>query len=165
VDDAATPKYTALTVRQERAALAVAEDTETDNAIALAVGVTKKTLENWKKRPDFLAAVAVHKEAFRDRALVEGFADKRARIKVLNGTAQDIARWLADNEYEREEVKVAANGEAISYKVFDHARYSQLRGALDDIAKEMGDRATKTELTGKDGAPLVLLAGVETERV
>jgi hypothetical protein len=155
----------ALSVREAQAARLVAEDTLTDTQIATTVGVAQRTLERWKKRPPFLARIAEHQDAFKDAALAEGFADKRARIKVLNGTAQDIARWLAENDYEREEVKVAANGEAISYKVFDHARYSQLRGALDDIAKEMGDRATRTEITGKDGGPLVLLAGVETGRV
>jgi hypothetical protein len=155
-----------LTEKQLRATLMVAEDEKTDEAIAAEVGISRVTLHQWKKKPEFAAEVDAHVEAFKDRALSEGFADKRARIAALNGSAQDILRWLAENEYEREEVKVAANGEHVSFKIFDQARYAQFRGALDDIAKEMGDRKTVTELTGKDGEALVLgLVGVDIGKV
>lgn len=167
-DEAVSPNVTSglLTKAEGDAALLIAEDELTDEEIAAKVGITKRTVERWKKRADILARVTAHKEAFKDRALTEGFADKRARIALLNSTAQDIARWLAENAYERTEVKVAANGEAIEYKIFDQPRYSQLRGALDDIAKEMGERATKQEITGAGGEPLVLtIVGVDVERV
>jgi DNA-binding CsgD family transcriptional regulator len=155
-----------LTKKQEDAARLVAEDAQTDQSIADSLGIHRDTLEKWKRRQEFAVRVQQHKEAFKDRALSEGFADKRARIAALNGSAQDIMRWLAENEYEREEVKVAANGEHVSYKMFDQARYAQFRGALDDIAKEMGDRKTVAELTGKDGEALVLgLVGVDIGKV
>ncbi len=157
---------TELTAKQAHAARLIAEDELTDEAIAEQVGIARSTLALWKNNPDIQTAVTAHREAFKDRALSEGFADKRARIAALNGSAQDILRWLAENEYEREEVKVAANGEHVSFKIFDQARYAQFRGALDDIAKEMGDRKTVTELTGKDGEALVLgLVGVDLGKV
>lgn len=157
---------TTLTAKQAQAARLLAEDEQTDEEIADTLGIARSTLALWKKNPEVTSAITAHVEAFKDRALAEGFADKRARIAALNGSAQDIMRWLAENEYEREEVKVAANGEHVSYKIFDQARYAQFRGALDDIAKEMGDRKTVTELTGKDGEPLVLgLVGVDIGKV
>jgi Helix-turn-helix of insertion element transposase len=156
---------TACSTKQAQAALLLAEDGQPDEAIATAVGIGRSTLARWKRQPAFAALVAEHREAFKDRALTNGFADKRARIALLDSTAQDIARWLAENDYERDEVKLANNGEAVTYKIFDKARYDSLRGALDDIAKELGDRVAKTELTGKDGSPLVFLVGVQTERL
>lgn len=139
-----------LTVKQERAALLVAEDELADEVIAAAVGISRETLHQWKKRDPFKARVAEHVEAFRDRALTEGFADKRERLRVLNllatGTLAELAK---EGGFFREEVKIAANGEHISYQVFDKPKHDTLRSYLDDIAKELGDRKTVSETTHK----------------
>lgn len=127
----------------------VAKDGKSDEGIATEVGISKRSLEYWKKRPNFAARVAQHKEAFREAALTSGFADKRARLQLLDAMAFDVAARLQKNGYVREEVKIAANGEHISYEVFDQPAMSQLRGLLDDIAKELGDRKTISETTHK----------------
>ena len=164
-----SPNFTipALSEREERAALMVAEDTLTDVDIAAQVGITKRSLEFWKKRPAFAARVREHREAFKDRALSEGFADKRERLRVLNMLSTGVLAELAEvGGFSREEVKIAANGEHVSYQVHDKAKFDTMRGLLDDIAKEMGDRKTVAELTGKDGEPLVLgLVGVDVGKV
>lgn len=141
---------TPLTRRQEEAARLVAEDSLSDVTIAEQVGVTRQTLHNWGKLPVFAARIAQHKEAFKDAALSAGFADKRARLMLLNAMASDVAAMLQAHGYVREEVKMAANGEHITYTVFDQPAIAQLRGMLDDIAKELGERKTITDITIKD---------------
>lgn len=140
----------ALTKREEESARLVAEDEQTDEEIAALVGVAKMTIERWKKRPDFSARVEQHREAFKNEALTIGFADKRARLKALNAMAQDIQAQIARSNYEREEIKLAANGEHVSFQVFDKDRVSAFFKALDDIAKELGERKTITDITIKD---------------
>lgn len=162
-----------LTIKQERAALLVAEDELSDEAIAAEVGITRETLHQWKKRELFAARVAEHVEAFKNRALTEGFADKRARLQLLNSLTFDLAEDMAAPATEdapkgtyRKEVKIAANGEVVEYVVLDKAKYDTVRGLLDDMAKEMGDRKTSVELGGDAENPLVLgLIGVDLGRV
>jgi len=145
----------------------VAEDERTDQDIADSLGIHRDTLEKWKRKPVFAARVRQHREAFKDRALAEGFADKRERVRVLNmlatGTLVELAK---EGGYFREEVKIAANGEHVSYQVFDKPKHDTLRGYLDDIAKEMGDRQSKVEVSGDPDKPLVLgLLGVDVGKV
>ncbi len=155
-----------MTIKQQRAALMVAEDVLTDEEIAAEAGITRQGLVNWKQKPEFAALVAEHIEAFKDRALVEGFADKRARVQLLNAMTFDVSSKIQKNGYVREEVRIAANGEHISFEVFDKPMMSELRGLLDDIAKEMGDRKQIAEVSGPDGEPLVLgLVGVDLGKV
>lgn len=160
-----------LTDRQQRAALMVAEDERTDQAIADTIGINKVTLERWKKRPEFAAAVVEHREEFKNRALTEGFADKRARLKALDGLAQDIYRQIAvrgtpDDPTAglyREEVKIASNGETVSYQVFDKPLVDTVRGLFDDIAREVGDRAANQPTVFQTLVSVVV--GVEVDRL
>ena len=156
-----------LTKKQEDAARLVAEDEQTDQAIADSLGIHRDTLEKWKRRPEFAVRVQQHKENFKNLALTEGFADKRERLRVLNMLSTGVLSELAvAGGFSREEVKIAANGEHISYQVHDKAKFDTMRGLLDDIAKEMGDRKTVAEVSGPDGEPLVLgLVGVDLGKV
>lgn len=156
-----------LTKKQEDAARLVAEDGQTDQAIADSLGIHRDTLEKWKRRPEFAVRVQQHKENFKDRALSEGFADKRERLRVLNMLSTGVLSELAVvGGFSREEVKIAANGEHVSYQVHDKAKFDTMRGLLDDIAKEMGDRQSKVELSGDAENPLVLgLVGVDLGKV
>lgn len=160
-----------LTDRQQRAALMVAEDMQTDQQIADTLGVHRDTLEKWKRRPDFAARVTDHKEAFKNRALTEGFADKRARLKALNGLAQDIYRQIAVRGTPedptaglyREEVKIASNGETVSYQVFDKPLVDTVRGLFDDIAREVGDRTANQPTVFQSLVNVIV--GVEVDRL
>jgi len=156
-----------LTIKQQRAALLVAEDERTDEAISAEVGISRYTLHLWKQRPDFIARVAEHRATFRERILSTGFADKTERVRVLNMLSTGVLTELAEaGGFSREEVKIAANGEHVSYQVHDKAKFDTMRGLLDDIAKEMGDRKTVAEVSGPDGQQLVLgLVGVDLGKV
>lgn len=162
----ATQNYT-LSDNQIAAARLTAEDELSDEEIATQCGITRKSLWSWRQRPEFQALVSEHREAFLNRSLEEGFADKRKRLKVLNALSTGVlAELAAPGGFSREEVKIAANGEHISYQVHDKAKFDTIRGLLDDIAKEMGDRKTVAEVSGPDGEPLVLgLVGVDLGKV
>ena len=133
-------KRVRLLPRQERVAQLLAEGKLTDRQIARQQRVSLSTLWEWQQRPEFAAAVSEHRQALRHAIMTSGLADKVARVDLLNAMAQDIMRQLRDNDYQREEVKLAANGEHLSYQVFDKARVDSLRGLLDDLAAEVGDR-------------------------
>jgi hypothetical protein len=76
------------------------------------------------------------------RILSTGYALKHRRIEKLTQAIQLIDRSFLDDEGK------------IEYRFVSADKIRELRGALDDIAKEMGDRARKTELTGRDGEPV-----------
>jgi hypothetical protein len=129
-----------LDARQERAAKLLAANKLPDRDIAKKCRISARTLDYWKQQPDFIAVVSANRQQMRQRIMTSGLADKVARVDLLNAMAQDLMRQLRDNNYEREEVKLAGTGESISYQVFDKARVDSLRGLLDDLAAEVGDR-------------------------
>lgn len=146
-----------FTVREERAALLTAEDALTDEQIAAEVGISRKTLHNWRARPTFIAEVRAQREAFRARIMAEGFADKARRVKALNLLATavlvELSREADDLQPQgmyRLEKKISANGEIVEQEVFDKPKADTFRGYLDDIAKELGDRKTIIDATIKD---------------
>lgn len=139
-DEAIGQNRTGLSVKQERVALLVAEDELTDEQIAEDAGVARSTLALWKLRPAIVVRVAEHVEAFKDRALSNGFADKRARIKELDAMGADLLAKLRKGDYEREDVKLSATGQQVKVWLVDNPTIAQVRGIFDDIAKEVGDR-------------------------
>jgi hypothetical protein len=72
-----------LTLKQEKAAVLVATDGLTDEKIAVEVGVTKRTLERWKKDKDFAARVRELIHHAVDRLTEKGIAEKSNRIAAL----------------------------------------------------------------------------------
>jgi hypothetical protein len=75
--------------QREQAALLVAQDDQSDRAIAASCGMGKATLERWKQQPIFQARVAEHCAVWRTACLERGVADRRERIRALN------ERWFA----------------------------------------------------------------------
>ena len=70
--------------KKERAAVLVAEDDLTDEEIAAAVGVTRKTLHNWKQLPEFVADVEEQVSKIQAGMRRLAIAKKHKRLKVLN---------------------------------------------------------------------------------
>lgn len=136
-----------LTPRQETTALLVAEDEITDVEITAKVGISERTLNRWKRLPAVAARIAEHRQRFRDRVLEEGFADRIERVRLLNRMARDLDGQLVAGGYERLEIAVG-KGEPVQYRVFDQGRVSAVRGILDDIAKELGERKQVSEVRG-----------------
>ncbi len=110
----------------------------------------------WQDRLHGLAAeqrtIAEARERQRiDAIMSTGFANTHERVRSLNGLAEAMFTLLAaDGGFFREEVKMAANGEHISYQIIDKAKFDILRGLQDDLAKETGGRKTVSRLEVTD---------------
>lgn len=89
-------------------------------------------------------------EASETDALKTGFARREERVRVLDRLAQKFEEELFDGDrLWLDQVKALGSGEwmqVIDYEEFNTAEVQQLRGVLDDIAKEMGDRKFKVEV-------------------
>jgi hypothetical protein len=98
------------------------------------------------------AAIAEARERRRiDEIMATGFANVHERVRSLNVMAEAMFTLIAaDGGFFREEVKMAANGEHISYQIIDKAKFDILRGLHDDLAKETGGRKTIIDATIKD---------------
>jgi Helix-turn-helix of insertion element transposase len=128
----------ALTVRQQRAAELVARDELADTDIARRVRVAQRTLEYWKRRPDFAALVVELRGRYRERVLsLEGFADKVNRVKALNTVATALLGQMSRAEYQAA-IGMTDSGEPIM--AFDPGRLREFRAYLEQIAVEVGDR-------------------------
>lgn len=119
--------------------------------------VTRQQVDHYRKTREVeLGKIKSEDEA---SALKTGLALKENRVKML----QDLAELLAKDIFKdgllwTENSKGLGSGpswERFDYKEFNAAEVAQLRGALDDIASEVGERVKKQEVTGKDGDPLI----------
>jgi hypothetical protein len=90
-------------------------------------------------------------------ALTQGLALKEVRVQKLQQLAALLEADLFGGFLWTEQTKSVGSGltqEIVDYEEFNASEVSQYRGVLDDIAKEMGGRIQKQELTGKDGSDL-----------
>lgn len=95
----------------------------------------------------------------------EGLARKEERIKVLKQLAERLIRDLLHDKPDQEKVwldqiKGLGSGpqfQTYSYKEFNHQEMIQLRGLLEDIAKEQGQRSTKVDITTNTGSEPVAI--------
>lgn len=92
-------------------------------------------------------------------ALSEGLALKAERVRKLKQLAALMERDLFGGFLWTEDVKGVGSGEAatiVDYEEFNRGEVAEYRGVLDDIAREMGGRVHKQEVTGADAGPLTL---------
>jgi hypothetical protein len=80
-----------------------------------------------------------------EHILTTGYAAKHKRVQELSDTIDLIKKSFRDKETDE-----------IDYRFVSPDKIRELRGCLDDIAKELNERVklTKTELAGKDGKPV-----------
>lgn len=82
-----------------------------------------------------------------ERVMTSGYALLHNRVSGLDAMARLIEKsWLDEN---------AEAG--VNFKWLSPDKIREYRGCLDDIAKELGARTKKTELSGKDGGPIEFL--------
>lgn len=86
-------------------------------------------------------------------ALNEGLSKKSERVKLLKRVAQRLTEDLLERDLVWVDmVKGIGSKEdfqVIEYEEFNAGEVAQLRGVLDDIAKELGDRKNAVDLTSK----------------
>lgn len=92
-------------------------------------------------------------------ALTTGLAVKAERVKRLTLLAALMEEDLFNGVLWTEDVKMIGSTpfqERIEFEEFNTAEVAQYRGVLDDIAKEIGGRVQRSELTGADGKEVIL---------
>lgn len=114
---------------------------------------------NWKARAE---AYDAHKQseaeerqrtldaieqAERERILTTGYAIMEERIKGLDRMARLVEASFLEKDKDTGEDK-------INFAWVNPDKIREYRGCLDDIAKELGQRIKKSEITGKDGGPI-----------
>ena len=83
-------------------------------------------------------------------ALVEGYALKEHRVYKLSILAALMEKDLFGGFLWTDQVKGVGSGdiaEIVDYEEFNASEVVQYRGVLDDIAKEIGGRVQKTDVT------------------
>jgi hypothetical protein len=116
--------------------------------IAAASGCTIDNVRYYaKKIKPVIAAAKAEREAV---AIATGLSEVDARVAKLEWVFAGLEADLRTGFYGTD-IKLSANGKAVEVPVFKAQQIAQLRGTLDDIAKERGGRKAIAEVTGKDG--------------
>lgn len=139
--------------------------------IALKCQVSEKTIDRWKKSPEFLKRVEEHLAAIRIRFRSEGFAvrenriaNKRRRLcglmRVLKKRAGNALRGGAewdDTGFVVRREKSLNRGDGIFDEVIEYEIDTGTLAALNDLEREIaietGDYKTKIEHSGKIDVP------------
>ena len=92
-----------------------------------------------------------------------GLATKEERVKKLKALATRLERDLfGDGEIDyvwTDQIKGVGSGdiaEIVEYEEFNRSEIDAYRSILDDIAKEVGQRVQKSEVSGANGAPITI---------
>jgi hypothetical protein len=112
----------------------------------------------WRKRADAYDAHLLGEQEAKEARLRQLEEEEEARL-LSTGYARSARRveqlsTLYDEMKASYHVKDEAGDDKIVYHWLTPEKVREMRGCLDDIAKEVGERVKKAELTGKDGAPL-----------
>jgi hypothetical protein len=121
----------------------------------------------WDKRAEaYDAELERLKNERRERIMNEGLALDFERTDELKQLAQFLLRQLYDQDTagkyynlwlkDFKQIGAGEHSEKVEIERFNAALIDQLRGALDDLAKETGGRAQKHEVSGADGGPLTI---------
>lgn len=73
-----------MTAPQLTAAALVAKGKATADEIAVKAGVSRRTIQSWKKDKEFQAEVHREKNAWREKARTQGTSDQDFRLRALN---------------------------------------------------------------------------------
>ncbi len=120
---------------------------------------SRQQIDYYRRTRD--ADIKVLVEAGEQDALREGLALKAERVIKLKQLAALLERDIFGGFLWTDDIKVVGSGdnaEAIDFEKFNSAEVKEYRGTLDDIAKEMGHRVSKQEITGADAGPIVVEA-------
>ena len=97
------------------------------------------------------------KKADEHKAINEGLALKTERVKKLKKLAALMEEDLFSGLLWTEEVKGVGTGniaQIIDFEQFNRSEVDAYRGVLDDIAKELGERALRQEIAGVEDKPV-----------
>lgn len=154
--------------KRERAAILLAEDELSDEAIAAAVKIGRTTLSRWKLDPEFAALVGDHHGRIVAEALKLPIAKKHKRVTELNDLNERYWRIIRDRAARHAtaledtadralmemfgtntpaeaatgmlvaQPKIAANGKTVTEWAFDKALDSAIKETHKQAAQELG---------------------------
>ena len=141
-----------LTGKQQEAAALLAEDCFTDEKIAEAVGVTRSTLAEWKKIPEFAGLVTEISSTYGQRAIKHGIARKERRLRVLNDIHDGILRVFQERAGSKDLANVPGGSTGLLTKnlELDVAALRELRGIQQQAAEELGQRVERQKVEFAD---------------
>lgn len=121
-----------ITKKHHEAALLVAEDELSDEAIAAQVGITRQTLYVWKQKPEFAALVGDNVGRIQAGMLKLAIAKKHKRVAVLDDLHERAMQVVVDRaERHREELATADSPERAVRRMFgDHVPTEAATGLL-----------------------------------
>ena len=149
------------------AAKLVAQGRLSDTKIASKVGISERTLYNWKNDPEFTALVETLLNVWHQHVMDTGIADARRRMFRLNDRwrrAQSVIEQRAKDENLKKvpggntglmvrRVRAVA-GRPVAEYVVDVGLMAEMDRMEELAAKQLGQFAVKHEHTGPGGRPI-----------
>lgn len=131
-------------------------------AIAAKMGMHERSLTKYLSHPDFKAALAAKRADLEESLYEHGtpYVTKQSRIIALSEVAEQARLEFEAHPLllEKRQIGTDENGDPmwLINEKFNRDAHDSFRQALTDIAKELGHRVTKTEITGKDGGVIAI---------
>jgi hypothetical protein len=159
-------------IRSELAAGLVADDELTNDEIADRCGVSRPALQKWKARPEFMARVEEHLEAYRQAVLRHGVAVLERRVAALDDRWRHLRRIIDERATSPLMRGVPGGttgllartarglGRGDSFRVVDE--FTLDRGLLRELrehetqaARELGQGTAGRQVSGQTAGPVV----------
>lgn len=173
-----------LSTRKLQAAELVAEDRLKNRDIAAKIGISLRTLDNWKADPEFQAEVDRILRRWEQHIFQKGIADRRRRLYRLNDRWRRLQaviekRAAAGRQLMKEHLASLTDPEDSKVPPYpgidtglivlkpskfgivaevDTGLLSEIRAHEQQAAIELGQWKTKHEITGPDDGPLQVAA-------
>jgi hypothetical protein len=171
----AVPAVTQIyTKKQHLAASLLADDELSDEQIANEVGITRKTLHNWKQNPEFAALIGDYTGQLQASVLRYAVAKKRKRVEALDLVFHSILEAIAHRTNAMQpddspmghaartfgdrvppeastglfapKTSVTPSGHIVTDYVFDAPMIRELRETMKQGAQEVGDWTEQSQI-------------------
>ncbi len=143
----------------------------TQAEIAEKCHIATRTYRYWREHPDFQARLEAMRADFAASIRDVAYADKAQRIIGLAQMAESARREYEARPWLKEERQIGRDPESgeplmMTNESFNRDAHAAFRVALDDIAKELGQRTNKVDMTsnGETVRTVFVLPQVTEER-
>lgn len=138
---------------KQRALEAVFEGVMSKQKLADELGISRSTLGDWMRDPEFVERLTAMRDKLRENLEGVPFVRKENRVIALAKLASEAAEEWEMHRYEVEQRPVP--GGMLINERLNKSAADIYRAALDDIAREMGDRTAKVNIQARvEHAPL-----------
>lgn len=126
----------------------------TQDEIAKKCGISARTYWSWLTHPEFQARLEALRADFAASVRDEIYADKARRVIGLSQMAESARREYEERPWLQEVRQVGFDRESgepltLTNESFNAQAHAAFRASLDDIAKELGQRANKVDVTAQ----------------